>query len=148
MCARFGIRQAFNQPYRHQANGKADLTGRFLKGFLRMIWLEEEINWVEALPRVLKAYHDLPGESGRSPFQILFGRERNFAGTPGPPDKECESAERFSTACDRAVHVRARAQRHGVSGVGGCSLRPGRANRDRTARLHGRRPASPRAGSS
>ena len=75
MCARLGVRQAFSQAYRHQANGKAEVTGRVLKGFLRRIWVEEEINWVEALPRVLRVYHDLPGESGLSAFQILLGRE-------------------------------------------------------------------------
>ena len=95
MCARLGVRQAFSQAYRHQANGKAEVTGRVLKGFLRRIWVEEEINWVEALPRVLRVYHDLPGESGLSPFQILFGRERNLAGIPYPPEKECESAKVF-----------------------------------------------------
>ena len=64
MCARLGIRQAFSQAYRPQANGRAEVAGKSLIGFLRKLWVEERINWVEALPRVLRINHDLPGESG------------------------------------------------------------------------------------
>ena len=50
---------------------------------------------MEALPRILRAYHDAPGEAGMSPFQIVFGRERSLAGVPCDPDRECEGATEF-----------------------------------------------------
>jgi len=53
------------------------------------------MNWVEALPQVLDRIHDVPGESGLSPYQILFGRERPLAGIPYSPPRECEDACQF-----------------------------------------------------
>ena len=35
MCARLGIRKAFSQAYRPQANGRAEVAGKTLKGFMR-----------------------------------------------------------------------------------------------------------------
>ena len=90
ICARLGIRQAWSQAYRPQANGRAEVAGKTLMGFMRRLWVELGINWVEALPRVLRAYHDTRGESGYSPFQIVFGRERFVAGAPLPVERECE----------------------------------------------------------
>ena len=95
MCARLGIRQAYSQAYRPQANGRAEVAGRTIIGILRKLQVEEKVNWVEALPRVLRMYHDTPGESGISPFQVVFGRERNLAGCPYEPLRECESAHAF-----------------------------------------------------
>ena len=76
MCARLGIRQAYSQAYRPQANGRAEVAGKTLISLMRKIWVKHGINWVEALPRILRFYHDLPGESGLSPFEAMFGRER------------------------------------------------------------------------
>ena len=39
--------------------------------------------------------HDVKGESGYSPFEILFGRERPLAGRPYTPPRECEDAQQF-----------------------------------------------------
>ena len=89
ICARLGIRQAWSQAYRPQANGRAEVARKTLMGFMRRLWVELGINWVEALPRVLCAYHDTRGESGYSPFQIVFGRERFVAGAL------CRWSERF-----------------------------------------------------
>ena len=72
MCARLGIRQAYSQAYRAQANGRAEVAGKTLIGILRKLQVGGETNWVEALPRVLRMYHDTPGESGLSSYQILF----------------------------------------------------------------------------
>jgi len=52
-------------------------------------------SWVEALPRALQKIHDLQGESGLSPYQILFGRDRHLAGLPLPPPTKAEDAEAF-----------------------------------------------------
>ena len=62
---------------------------------LRKRFAEEGINWVEALPRVLRVYHDLVGESGYSPHEALFGRPRNLSGLPYILEKECEDAQQF-----------------------------------------------------
>ena len=97
MCARLGIRQAYSQAYRPQANGKAEVAGKTIINLLRKLHTDNHINWVEALPRVLRLYHDTPGESKISPFQMLFGRERNLAGVPYTIPRECEGAEAFFT---------------------------------------------------
>ena len=65
---------------------------------MRKVWLEDHINWVEALPYILRVYHDAPGESGVSPFELVFWRERFLAGPPADLDSECEDARQF---CDR-----------------------------------------------
>ena len=106
MCARLGIRQAYSQAYRPQANGRAEVAGKTVIGIMRKFHTEEKLNWVEALPRVLRAYHDNPGESGLSPFQIVFGRERNLAGAPYEIERECEGAQAYFTrmeSLDRKV---------------------------------------------
>ena len=106
MCACLGIRQAYSQAYRPQANGRAEVAGKTLIGVLRKLNAEGGVNWVEALPRVLRTYHDCPGESGLSPFQIVFGRDRNLAGQPYEVERECEGASSFflrMEALDRQV---------------------------------------------
>ena len=97
MCARLGIRQAYSQAYRAQANGRAEVAGKSLISILRKMHTDKVVNWVEALPRVLRAFHDNPGEAGLSPFQIVFGRERNTAGVPYELSRECEGAQAFFT---------------------------------------------------
>ena len=71
------------------------MAGKTLLGILRKLNAEEKINWVEALPRVLRMYHDTPGESGFSPYQVVFGRERPLASLPYDPVRECEGAQQF-----------------------------------------------------
>ena len=66
-----------------------------MNGLMRKQCVDEKIHWEESLPRVLRMYHDLPGESGLSPFQIVFGRDRNVAGVPYQPEAECESTQNF-----------------------------------------------------
>ena len=95
MCAKLGVRMAYAQAYRPDSNGRAEIAGKSLIGRLRKLQAEDKISWVEALPRALWAYHNTPGESGLSPFQIVFGRERGEAGTPTPEIRECESAKMF-----------------------------------------------------
>ncbi len=56
---------------------------------------ESGINWVEALPRVLRVYHDTRGKSGYSPFQIVFGQDRFVAGATLPIERECVGASDF-----------------------------------------------------
>ena len=80
-----GVRQAYSQAYHHQANGRVERAGQQILEILRKLNAEQKINWVEALPQVLDRIHDVKGESGFSPYQILFGRERPLAGIPYTP---------------------------------------------------------------
>ena len=68
MCARMGIRQAFSQAYRPQTNGRAERAGRQILDWLNKIRAESELGWVEALPIMLRQYHDAVGESLRNCF--------------------------------------------------------------------------------
>jgi len=95
MCARLGMRHAFSQAYHHQANGRAERAGQQLMERLRKLHAEDKINWVEALPRVLDRVHDMPGETGLSPYEILFGRHRALAAIPYEPPRDCENANQF-----------------------------------------------------
>ena len=56
---------------------------------------EDGINWVEALPRALRFQHDMVGEFGVSPYELVFGRERSLAGIPWQPVRECVETEEF-----------------------------------------------------
>ena len=90
-----GIRQAFSQAYRPQANGRAERAGRQVLDWLAKLTAEEGLGWVEALPVMLRQYHDAVGESGYSPYEIVFGRPRNLAGIPREPPAECEDVRAF-----------------------------------------------------
>jgi hypothetical protein len=98
MCNRLGIRLAFSQAYRPQANGKAEVSGRVIKDMLRKLHIENKlgINWVEALPRVLRIQHDtIDPITGLSPYQIVFGRDRALAALPWEKFEEAPEASTF-----------------------------------------------------
>ena len=90
-----GIRQAYSQAYHHQANGRAERAGQQIMEKLRKLQVHDKVNWVEALPRVLDRIHDLPGETGFTPYEILFGRHRPLSGLPLPIPHVCEDALQF-----------------------------------------------------
>ncbi len=75
---------------------------------LRKIQIQDKISWVEALPAIIDRIHDTPGESGLSPYQILFGRDRSLAGIPYTPPRECEDAQNFFLHMKRIDKVVAR----------------------------------------
>ena len=95
LCACLGIRQAFSQAYRAQANGRAERAGRQIIDWMEKMNVHEGINWVESLPKVLQQYHDAVGESGFSPYEIIFGRFRSLGGPPYQPPIEAEDAKSF-----------------------------------------------------
>lgn len=96
MCARLGIRLAFSQAHRPQANGRAEVAGRVVQDLLRRLLAEDEINWVEALPRALRIHHDtLDPIIGMTPYEAMFGRERALGGLPWEIETECEEAKQF-----------------------------------------------------
>ena len=95
-CSRLGIRQAFSQAYRPQANGRAEVAGQTLINTLRKLQADHEINWVEGLPRALRLRHDLPNpETGLSPYQLVFGRERPVGGLPYSIPRSNPDAQEF-----------------------------------------------------
>ena len=95
MCQRLGVRQVFSQAHRPQANGRAEVAGKHLIMTLRKLNAEKAINWMEALPHTLRLIHDTSGPSGLSPYQIVFGRERNLGGLPWEGSEWAEEAEDF-----------------------------------------------------
>ena len=95
ICARLGIRTAFSQAHKPQSNGRAEVAGKQFYGILRKLHTDMHVNWVEALPRVLRIHNDSPNCTGYSPYQFIFGRERNEAGIPYEPPTECEGAKQF-----------------------------------------------------
>ena len=95
MCGGLGISHIYTQPYHHQANGRAEVAGQQIMEILRKFHTDQRVNWVEALPRVLMKIHDTPGESGLTPYEIVFGRERFCANVPYEPPRSCEDAQDF-----------------------------------------------------
>jgi hypothetical protein len=95
MSARLGLHETFSQAYHPQANGRAEVAGKQFKDLLRKLHAEDEINWVEAIPRALRLIHDRVGEAGLSPYQILMGRERPLAGLPYTSNRECPEAHEY-----------------------------------------------------
>ena len=95
MCASLGIYHMYTQPYHHQANGRTERAGQQLLEILRKINNDHIINWVSALPRVVRLIHDTPGESGLTPYEIVFGRQRYLAEVPYKNPRECEDALKF-----------------------------------------------------
>jgi hypothetical protein len=104
ICARLGVRQAYSQAHRPQANGRAEVAGQKILELLKKLNVEAKINWVEALPRVLTLYHDSVGPSGLSPYNIIFGRHRISLGIPYPPERSCEDAETFMDRMGEVDH--------------------------------------------
>ena len=100
MCSRLGIRQAFSQAHRPQANGRAEVAGKQLITHLRKLHADDGINWVQILPRVLLQLHDQPRESGISPYKLLFGIEKNLSGLPFTPERLCSDAQDFFNHID------------------------------------------------
>ena len=95
MCAMLGVNHVYTQPYHHQANGRAEMAGQQVMEVARKLHADSVINWVEALPRVIDKIHDTPGESGLTPYEIVFGRERYMANVPYKPPRDCEDALEF-----------------------------------------------------
>ena len=95
MCARLGIQVSTSQPHRPRANGKAERAGQQLLSVLQKLHIEGELNWVQALPRALRIFHDTVGVAGLSPYNILFGRDRGVQGIPYTPQRFSEDSQDF-----------------------------------------------------
>ena len=96
MCARLGIRMAYAQAHRPQANGRAEVAGRVVQDLLRKILVDNDLNWVEVLPRALRIHHDMVDPvTNLAPYEVVFGRERSLAGLPWTSPRDCIEAEGF-----------------------------------------------------
>ena len=102
MCAGLGVRQAFGIAHRSQTNGRAEVAGKTMIELLRKIHVDTESNWLEALPRALRHHHDAINDTGMTPYQILFGRDRSLGGIPREAVRTCEDAQQF---LDRMAEV-------------------------------------------
>ena len=77
MCKHMGIRHAKTVAYHSRSNGRAEVAGRQMFEKFRQLHIDEPgRNWYNSLWRVLQAYHDLLGPTGRSPHRILFLQDR------------------------------------------------------------------------
>ena len=61
-------------------------------------------SWVELLPKALPVIHDTPGESGLSPYEVVFGRHRPMAGLPYRPLREAQDARVFMERMAQVAH--------------------------------------------
>ena len=98
LCAAMGVRRSYGQAYHHQANGRAEVAGQRLMNLLKKLTVDVEVpeaSWVTLLPKALRHLHDAPGESGLSPYEIVFGRHRPLQGLPQQPPREAEGALEF-----------------------------------------------------
>jgi hypothetical protein len=97
MCALHGVRCAFAQAHHHAANGRAEVLGSQIQKRLRSIKADFGTVWVEALQNVVNMINDAPGQSGLSPYEVLYGRQRWTAGIPYRPPATAEDAVSFFT---------------------------------------------------
>ena len=95
MCSHFGIRHGYAIAYHHASNGRAEVAGAQIQKILRKLHASEGVSWFDGLQRAVRMIHDLPGESGLSPYEILYGRHRSYAGVPYQPPTKMEDAVAF-----------------------------------------------------
>ena len=116
---------AFSQAYRPNTNGRAEAAVRVVQDTLRKMHTQSAINWVEALPRVLRIQHDTKDPvMGYSPYQALFGRHRALAALPFEnPEVGEEPEDCFQRMSDMDVDIAQRLNEHHKKnrGNGECS---------------------------
>jgi hypothetical protein len=95
MCAEHGIRHAYSQAHHHPVSGRDEKAGIQIQQQLRKEWSENEKIRVEVLPIALNQIRDAEGPAGLSPDQILYGRDRPYAGIPYDPPTRAEDATSF-----------------------------------------------------
>ena len=81
LCSKIGARSTMCLAGRHQGNGKAENTGKQLRcAVAKALTLKKGNNWVEALPAVVRAWHETTGPSGYTPNEIVFGKHNRTKG--------------------------------------------------------------------
>lgn len=106
ICSRLGVRMAYSQAHRPQANGRAEVAGRVLTDLLRRLVVENGVNWAEALPRALRIHHDtIDPIINMTPYEAIFGRPRPIGGLPWEAEMECEEASDFFRKMEKLDQV-------------------------------------------
>ena len=102
VCEMLGIRVAFSQAHRPQANGRAESAGRVVRDVIRRLFAEEKRSWLVLLPMAVRIRHDtIDPELGFSPYQLVFGRDRPGVGIPWAVVRENEEAEDWFSVRDK-----------------------------------------------
>ena len=74
-CNLQGGHKAESTAYLCTSNGQAEEASRQLFDKLAKLHRENRVNWYDALPPALQAYHELPGPTGVSPHVALSDRD-------------------------------------------------------------------------
>ena len=83
LCSKIGACSTMCLAGRHHGNDKAEKTGKQLRrAVAKALTLKKGTNLVEALPAVVRAWHETTGPSGHTPNEILFGKHNR---TKRPP---------------------------------------------------------------
>ena len=83
LCTKIGTRSTMCLAGRHQGNGKPENTGKQLRlAVAKALTLKKGGNWVEALPAVVRAWHETTCPSGYKPNEIVFGNHNRIKGPP------------------------------------------------------------------
>ena len=78
-----GCLVVYAQAHRPQANGRAESGRKFVRDIMRKLFLEEARSWLFLLPLAIRIRHDtIDPDTGYSPYQLVFGRERAGFGLP------------------------------------------------------------------
>ena len=101
-AARMGIIHHKCVVGRHQGNGKAEVTGKLIRHAIsRARTLHKDLNWMELLPSVVRLYNQMPGPTGLSPSELVFGRLPPQAGAPLPGSNKSEDCKEWLERCRR-----------------------------------------------
>lgn len=82
-AVKFGIKQEFTSPYQHQSNGLAERTIRTVRDMLVTTMKSMESNkcWSSWIPQIEFSINaTYQSSTGRSPFEIIYGRKIQLHG--------------------------------------------------------------------
>ena len=57
---------------------RAELAGQQIKEHLKKLHMDGQVYCVDAIPRVLIILHEMPGETGISPYEFFYLGGNNF----------------------------------------------------------------------
>ena len=83
LCSKIGARSTMCLAGRHQCNRKAENTGKQLRrAVAKALTWRKGNDWVQVLPAVVRAWHEITGPSGYTPNEIVFGKHNPIKGPP------------------------------------------------------------------
>ena len=69
-----------------QSNGFAESTGKCVDAAIRKVVATSKANWTEVFDRALATHNATPDETGYSPYEKVFGRQKPSMGIALPTD--------------------------------------------------------------